>query len=49
MRKEKIILEPEATIEVRTQQLQNRSISEYLIKQKKLIAEAATWEDDKFI
>eukprot|EP00253_Pinus_taeda_P018529 PITA_18529 len=45
----KIILEPEAVIETRTRQLQNRSISEYLIKWKKLSAEDSTWEDENFI
>ena len=45
----KIILEPEAVTETRTRQLRNRSISEYLIKWKKLIAEDSTWEDENFI
>ena len=45
----KIILEPEAVIETRTRQLQNRSISEYLIKWKNLSAEDSTWEDKNFI
>jgi len=45
----KIILEPEAVTEIRTQQLQNRSISEYLIKWKNLPAEDSTWEDENFI
>jgi len=46
---EKIILEPEAIIETRTQQLRNRSISEYLIKWNNLPVEDFTWEDDNFI
>ena len=45
----KIILEPEAVTETRTRQLQNRSISEYLIKWKNLPTEDSTWEDDNFI
>ena len=45
----KIILEPGAVIETRTQQLGNRSISEYLIKWKNLRAEDSTWEDKNFI
>ena len=42
----KIILEPGAVIETRTQQLRNRSNSEYLIKWKNLPAEDYTWEDE---
>ena len=45
----KIILEPEAVMETRTRQLENRSISEYLIKWKNLPTEDSTWEDDNFI
>ena len=45
----KIILEPEVVIETRTRQLQNRSISEYLIKWKNLSTEDSTWEDEMFI
>ena len=45
----KIILEPKAVTERRTQQLQNRSISEYLIKWKNLPIEDSTWEDENFI
>ena len=45
----KIILEPEAVTEIRTRQLQNRSISEYLIKWKNLPTEYCTWEDENFI
>ena len=45
----KIILEPEAVIETRTRQLQNRSISEYLIKWKNLPTKDSTWEDENFI
>ena len=45
----KIILEPEAVTETRTRQLQNRSISEYLIKWKNLPTEYSTWEDVNFI
>ena len=45
----KVILEPEAVTETRTQQLWNRSISEYLIKWKNLPTEDSTWEDENFI
>ena len=40
---------PGAVIEARTRQLQNRSISEYLIKWKNLPAKDSTWEDKNFI
>ena len=45
----KIILEPEAVTEIRTRQLRNRSMSEYLIKWKNLPTEDYTWEDETFI
>jgi hypothetical protein len=45
----KIILEPEDIIETRICQPRNRSISEYLIKWRKLPAEDSTWEDESFI
>jgi hypothetical protein len=45
----KIILEPEAITDTRIHQLRNRSISEYLIKWRKLPAEDSTWEDEPFI
>ena len=45
----KITLELEAVIETRTQQLRNRSISEYTMKWKNLSAEDSTWEDENFI
>jgi hypothetical protein len=45
----KIILEPEAIDDTRIRQLRNRSISEYLIKWRKLSAEDSTWEDESFI
>jgi hypothetical protein len=45
----KIILEPEAITDTRIRQLRNRSISEYLIKWRKLPAEDSTWEDESFI
>ena len=45
---EKIILDPEAIIDT-IRQLRNRSISEYLIKWRKLPAEDSTWEDESFI
>ena len=45
----KIILEPEEITEIRTRQLQNRSILEYLIKWKNLPIEDSTWEDESFI
>jgi hypothetical protein len=45
----KIILEPEAIIDTRIHQLRNRSISEYLIKWRKLPTEDPTWEDESFI
>jgi hypothetical protein len=41
----KIILEPEAITDTRIHQLRNRSISEYLIKWRKLPAKDSTWED----
>ena len=47
--KGKIILEPEEVTETKTRQLQNHSISEYLIKWKNLPAKDSTWEDDNFI
>jgi hypothetical protein len=45
----KIILEPEAIIDTRIRQLRNKSISEYLIKWRKLSAEDSTWDDESFI
>jgi hypothetical protein len=45
----KIILEPEAIADTIIRQLRNRSISEYLIKWRKLPAEDSTWEDESFI
>ena len=45
----KILLEPEVVTEIRTRQVWNRSISEYLIKWKSLPTEDSTWEDDNFI
>jgi hypothetical protein len=45
-KKGKIILEPEAITKTRIFQLRNRSISEYLIKWRKLPAEDSTWEDN---
>jgi len=45
----KIILEPGAITETRTRQLQNLSISEYLIKWKNLPTEDSTWEDKNIL
>jgi hypothetical protein len=45
----KIILEFEAITDIRILQLRNRSISEYLVKWRKLSAEDSTWEDESFI
>jgi hypothetical protein len=45
----KILLEPEAITNTRIRQLRNRSISDYLIKWRKLPAEDSTWEDESFI
>jgi hypothetical protein len=45
----KIILEPKSITDTRLRQLRNRSISEYLIKWRKLPAEDSTWEDEYFI
>ena len=45
----KTILEPKAVTETRTRKLQNRSISEYLIKWKILPTEDSTREDENFI
>ena len=46
---EKIILEPEAITDIRIRHLRNRSISEYLIKWRKLPGKYSTWEDESFI
>jgi len=45
----KIILEPKGVIEIRTQQLQNQSILEYLIKWKNLPTEDSILEGKNFI
>jgi hypothetical protein len=45
----KIILELEVITDTRIRQLKNRSISEYLIKWRKLPVEDSTWEDESFI
>jgi hypothetical protein len=45
----KILLDHEAITYIRIHQLRNRSISEYLIKWKKLPAKVSTWEDESFI
>jgi hypothetical protein len=45
----KIILENEAITDTRIFQMRNRSISEYLIKWRKLSSEDSTWEDESFI
>ena len=45
----KIILEPGAVTEIRTQRPRNRSISEYIIMWKNLLAKDSTWEDKNFI
>jgi hypothetical protein len=45
----KIIFEPESITDTRICQLRNRSISEYLIKWRKLSDEDSTWEDESFI
>jgi hypothetical protein len=45
----KIILELEAITDTRIRQLRSRSISEYLIKWRKLSVEDSTWEDESFI
>jgi hypothetical protein len=45
----KTILEPEAITDIRICHLRNRSISEYLIKWRKLSTEDSTWEDESFI
>ena len=44
-----IILEPAEITEIRTRQLRNRSISEYLIKWNNVPVEDSTWEDESFI
>jgi hypothetical protein len=45
----RIILEAEAIINTRIRQLGNRSILEFLIKWRKLLAGDSTWEDESFI
>ena len=45
----KIILDPEEITKIRTRQLRNRSILEYLIKWKNLPMEDSTWEYESFI
>ena len=45
----KIILDPEEITEIRTINIQNRSILDYLIKWKKLPTKYSTWEDESFI
>jgi hypothetical protein len=45
----KIILDMETITDTKIRQLRNRSISEYLIKWRKLPAEGSTWEDETFI
>jgi hypothetical protein len=45
----KIILELEAITDTRIRQLRNRSISEHLIKWRKLLTEYSIWEDESFI
>ena len=45
----KLILEPEAILEIRTKKLRSRDITEYLIKWKKFPPEDATWEDEQFV
>ena len=45
----KIILDPKSITDTRISQLRNRSISEYLVKWRKLEAEDFTWEDESFI
>ena len=45
----KIILEPKSITDTIIHQLRNRSISEYLIKWRKLPAIDSTWEDESFI
>ena len=47
-KEEKIILDLEAITDTRILQLRNISISEYLIKWKKLPVEDSTWEDEVF-
>ena len=45
----KTILDPEAITDTRIRQLRNKSISEYLIKWRKLPTKDSTWEDESFI
>jgi len=45
----KVIVEPKKVMEIRTQQLWNRSIFEYLIKWKNLTTEYFAWEEENFI
>ena len=45
----KVILELEIISEIRTKQLRNRVITEYLVKWKNIPVEDSTWEDESFI
>ena len=45
----KLILEPEAIINIRERRLCTRMIKEYLIKWKNCLEEDASWETEKFI
>ena len=45
----KLVLEPEAIINIRERRLRSRIIKEYLIKWKSCLEEDASWETEKFI
>ena len=47
--KGKFTSKPKEITEIRTRQLRNRSILEYLIQWKNLHTEDSTWEDESFI
>ena len=46
---EKLVLQPEAIINIRERRLRSRIIKEYLIKWKNCLEEDASWETEKFI
>ena len=45
---EKLVLEPECILEIKTRTLRSKSINEYLIKWRNLPDDEATWENEDF-